>query len=150
MKLIDCTKADDRDYIVNSVAAIEKECFYDYWSEKSIDRQLSQNSSVFGAVTVDNVIAGYVFGQIAADECEIYRIAVSGCFRRRGIAEVLMGYFINECRRNKVNSVFLEVRADNFPAVQLYEKYGFKKIGIRRGYYKIPICDAINYSLSLI
>ncbi len=149
MKLIDCTKADDRDYIVNSVAAIEKECFYDYWSEKSIDRQLSQNSSVFGAVTVDNVIAGYVFGQIAADECELYRIAVSERFRKKGVADMLMRFFIDKCRANSVANAFLEVRADNIPAIRLYEKYGFKKIGVRRGYYKNPVCDAVNYALRI-
>ena len=60
-----------------------------------------------------------------------------------------MEYFINKCKNNGINSIFLEVRCDNEPAKKLYEKHGFSEVGRRRNYYTEPVCDALIYKAEL-
>ena len=136
----------DRNLIIQSVTETEAACFSDPWTPRALDNLLSASGSVF-ACSADNDgnITGYVCGQIAADECELYRIAISDKYRGKGYAKELMEYFISECRRNNVRGIFLEVRSSNVPARTLYEKYGFQNIATRKNYYRNPTEDAIIY-----
>ncbi|MBQ8791568.1 MAG: ribosomal protein S18-alanine N-acetyltransferase [Ruminiclostridium sp.] len=136
----------DRSLIIQSVAKVEAACFSDPWTPRALDDLLCASGSVFVcSADNDGNITGYVCGQIAADECELYRIAVSDKYRGKGYAKELMEYFIEECRRNNVRGIFLEVRSSNVPARTLYEKYGFQNIATRKNYYRNPTEDAIIY-----
>ena len=69
-------------------------------------------------------------------------IAVNKKFRRNGFGTDILSYLINVAKENNKKILTLEVRADNNPAIKLYEKFDFKKIGIRKRYYNNSI-DAI-------
>lgn len=148
MTLIKTSDAEKR-LLIGAVRNIEKECFSVPWSERSVEAQLSTDSAVFAAVSENDEIIGYVAGQTAADECELYRIAVLPCFRRKGYAAKLMEYFISECRSRDIKSIFLEVRKENTPARTLYERYGFMSVGVRKNYYSYPADDAVVYRLEI-
>ena len=89
------------------------------------------------------MVAGYCGIYLAADEGEITNVAVAECFRRRGIAGLLVEQILTESRNRGAARVFLEVRESNFPAIQLYEKHGFQVVGTRRAFYQKPTEDAL-------
>lgn len=139
-------KERDKNLITKSVTEIEAACFSDPWTSRSIEGQLIADGSIFlCSADEKGNITGYVCGQTAADECELYRIAVLEEYRGKGYARELMEGFISICRSNNVASVFLEVRSSNLPARTLYEKNGFQNIATRKKYYSAPTEDAIIY-----
>lgn len=114
---------------------LEKECFSDPWSITSIENQLSSEQTIFMIHEENGEAAGFALGTQVCGEAELYRIAVSDKFRRRGIGERLLTDFLEQCRKRGAGKVFLEVRSRNIPAISLYEKAGFEKIAVRKGYY---------------
>lgn len=90
-----------------------------------------------------NMTLGYIIGRLIAPEGEIYRIATHPDHRGRGIGYRLLSYALKTERGRGLETTFLEVRSKNEPAKALYRAYGFKEIGVRRGYYKNPDDDAI-------
>jgi ribosomal-protein-alanine N-acetyltransferase len=93
--------------------------------------------------------AGYICCRAVAGEAEILKIAVTEPFRRQGVGALLLGKAIDRMVEEKVTRCYLEVRDSNHIAKSLYEKYGFRQIGHRKGYYISPREDAIVYKLSL-
>lgn len=83
-------------------------------------------------VYYDSKIIGFISCSIIYDRCEINYIAVEKKFRRRGIAQKLLDYVINN---NNFDSISLEVRKDNIEAINFYLKNGFEKASIRKNYY---------------
>ena len=77
------------------------------------------------------------------EEAHITNIAVAPEFRRKHIGEALLRKTIDVCYSNMVKYITLEVRVSNTPAIGLYEKYGFKSFGTRKGYYQDNNEDAL-------
>jgi ribosomal-protein-alanine N-acetyltransferase len=69
------------------------------------------------------------------DEAEIISIGVRPSLRRSGAATALLSLMEGDLLRRGVKKIFLEVAADNAPAIGLYEKNGFARIGVRPKYY---------------
>ena len=80
-------------------------------------------------------IVGFAGIWVLADEAHITNLAVRKRYRRRGIGELLLISIIDLAKELKASIMTLEVRASNLPAQNLYRKYGFTQVGIRRGYY---------------
>lgn len=125
------------------IAELEAEIFSDAWSERAIcDCICTEGSMCFVAVDGEELIA-YVIGRLIAPEGEIYRVAVTPKKRQRGIGYRLLDYSVKTSRGKGLESIFLEVRSQNIPAIKLYTAYGFKRAGYRKNYYKNPDDDAI-------
>ena len=86
---------------------------------------------------------GYVVAMVAGPEAEIADLAVSPDARRRGIARALIDRLLGDLEAEDVSAVFLEVRESNHPARALYDSRAFRAIGRRRGYYRLPVEDAL-------
>ncbi len=69
------------------------------------------------------------------DEAHIITFATRSIHQRQGIGELLLISVIEMAAQLKANIITLEVRVSNNPAQALYQKYGFKKVGLRRRYY---------------
>ena len=82
--------------------------------------------------------AGFLLGRAVAGEAELLTIAVSPDARRRGLGRKLMSRFLYQARLRGAERVFLEVSAENDPALALYESSGFAAVGRRRGYCQTP------------
>lgn len=131
------------------------------WSEGALLSEVGREDALFalavedgddvkdGDDVEDGTVLGFCILHRAADEGELYQIAVREDCRRRGIAEGLMKAAIDYCRKNAVLSIYLEVRRSNEAAIHLYKKHGFKNDGRRKNYYSSPVEDAIMMSLAL-
>ena len=82
--------------------------------------------------------AGFALGRVIADEAELLTVAVLPEARRQGIAARCLTGFEVTATAKGARRVFLEVAASNAPARALYENIGYKPIGQRPGYYRMP------------
>ena len=128
---------------VAQVAELEKICFSDPWSEKSIASELNNNLSYWLVALEGDLVAGYIGSQTVMGETDMMNVAVHPDYRRRGIAEALVCGLVEELKTLGSHSLTLEVRASNAPAKALYEKLGFSQIGRRPKYYRNPREDAL-------
>ena len=128
---------------VAQIAQLEKICFSDPWSEKSVASELD-NKLAFWLVAVEEArVAGYIGSQTVMDETDMMNVAVHPDFRRQGIAEALVNTLVENLKKMGSRCLTLEVRASNVPAIALYEKLGFAEIGRRKNYYRNPREDAL-------
>ena len=127
---------------VAAIAQLEKQCFSDPWSEKSIETELSCRLSCWLVAMEGDTLVGYVGSQTVIDESDMMNIAVHPDFRRKGIAEALVAGLEEQLRQRGSKALTLEVRASNEPAIALYEKLGFIQAGLRKNYYRNPKEDA--------
>jgi len=128
---------------VPQIAELEKVCFSDPWSEKSIASEL-ENKLAFWLTALDgDTVAGYIGSQTVMGETDMMNVAVHPDFRRKGIAEALVNTLVDNLKQMGSHCLTLEVRASNTPAISLYEKLGFSEIGRRKNYYRNPREDAL-------
>ena len=83
------------------------------------------------------ILVGYVMWLETLDCFEILNVATDPSFRRRGIGKRLMELCSGYCKSLGVFKIFLEVRQSNAGAIALYERLGFKSVGMRKNYYNI-------------
>ena len=95
----------------------------------------------------NNHLVGFISANYAADELDIIELGVISDFRRLGVAHKLIMHLQHYCIRQNIKKIFLEVAENNAPAIGLYEKTGFRKIGIRKNYYsrKGAFIDGLAY-----
>ena len=131
-----------------AVAEIEKLCFSHPWSEATVCSEIKSGFSDFFGAFEEEKLAGYIGGRTIAGETEIFNVAVSPEFRRKGIAKALIEKFIETVREKETQVIFLEVRTSNLSAISLYEKSGFVFCGIRKDYYTDPKENALLMRLA--
>ena len=96
--------------------------------------------------SIGHYIVGFVGFWIMADEAHITTIAVRESHRRQGIGELLLISVIDRAIELKARILTLEVRVSNTAAQNLYSRYGFTKVGVRRGYYTDNREDGLTMS----
>ena len=126
-----------------AVAQLEKICFDDPWSEKSIASELQNPLSMWLVATNKDMVVGYVGSQSVMGEADMMNLAVHPDWRKKGIGEALVQALVSALREENVASLTLEVRASNEPAKRLYYRSGFSEVGRRRNYYRNPKEDAL-------
>ncbi len=89
------------------------------------------------------IVAGYICTWLIKGELHINNIAVVPAFRRKGIGRQLLQAALDMARKEGLHRAVLEVRASNLSAQRLYEGFGFRVVGIRKGYYSMPREDAL-------
>lgn len=128
---------------VAAVAELEKICFSDPWSEKSVASELENELSLWLVALDGNTVAGYVGSQTVCGETDMMNVAVHRDYRRQGIAEQLIDTLVEQLKAKESHCLTLEVRESNIPAIALYEKLGFSQIGLRKNYYRNPKENAL-------
>ena len=128
---------------ISQVAALEKICFSDPWSENSVASELNNPLSLWLVVVEEGRVIAYVGSQTVMDETDMMNIAVHPDHRRQGYAGALITELIRQLKTNGSRMLTLEVRASNVPAIGLYTGYGFRQIGLRKNYYRNPKEDAL-------
>ena len=128
---------------VAQVAALEKLCFSDPWSENSVASELENPLSLWLIAEEEGTVQGYVGSQTVMDETDMMNIAVHPDCRRRGVASALIGELVNQLRERGSHILRLEVRESNVPAIALYESMGFTQLGLRKNYYRNPKENAL-------
>ncbi|PKG85575.1 ribosomal-protein-alanine N-acetyltransferase [Psychrobacter sp. Sarcosine-02u-2] len=138
------TNTSERQQALQAVANIEALVQpEDPWTKKTLAEMLAQDSMYILIVykpeqKAGYKIVGYCLYQVVFEQAEILRIGTHPDYQRQGIASQLFATLNNELINNKVESLLLEVRADNAPALALYEQQGLTVIHKRKGYYQLP------------
>ena len=128
---------------MDALAALERRCFTDPWSDTSFRESVDAGWS-FGLVAESAAgIGGYLIAREAAGTGEILNLAVAPELRRSGIARQLLAAGLAALAARNVEEVFLEVRESNLAAQALYVGAGFRPVGQRSGYYRSPKEDAL-------
>ena len=130
-----------------AVAAMESACFSAPWSLAQIEDEIGKDNALFFVAESAGTVCGYVSAEDICGECYMNNLAVSGEYRRRGIADSLMRTLTDAARSRGCEFLTLEVREGNVPARKLYENRGFSLMGVRRNFYDAPKENACIYTL---
>lgn len=127
-----------------AVTAIESENSSPWTTGQLADEHEQTDGWQFVAEREDSgLVCGFVCGRSSAGEAELLKIAVGREYRRQGIGAQLVMHSLDYLAEQGVERCFLELRAANFPALSLYEQFGFRRVGLRKKYYASPLENAI-------
>ncbi len=134
---------------LDEVVRLEKMCFgWGAWSKGMFASELKRGlKSCFVVARVGGVLVGFAGWRQESEEAHVANIAVHPKMRGRKIGELLLRTILEEAVRRGLNTSLLEVRKSNIVAQNLYRKYGYKVLTIRRGYYQFPLEDAVVMKL---
>ncbi len=139
--------AEEKD--IKKIADIEAECFTTPESESSVKDVIENPVYEAFVAEYDGEVVGHTITMTSCGDTDILSVAVRPSFRRFGIGKMLMDNIIVTADKKGVTDVFLEVRKSNIPAISLYEKTGFEKIGERKNFYDLPREDAVLMKKSI-
>ena len=128
---------------VPQIAQLEKRCFTDPWSEKSIASELENPLSLWLVAVEAGEVVGYVGSQTVLGETDMMNLAVAPEARRQGTGRALVLALVEALTEKGSCSLMLEVRVSNIPAQKLYDSLGFSQVGRRPKYYVNPREDAL-------
>lgn len=134
---------------IKRVHEIEQSIFSAPWSEKSFMDAYCAESNIYLVAIKEEMVIGYCGLWVSYETADLCNMAVDKTYRQQGAARELLKEGLRLCKERSVESVLLEVRESNIPAIRLYEKTGFARIGKRKKYYKEPVEDAILMQLDL-
>ncbi len=86
---------------------------------------------------------GYLITRMILDELHVMNVAVHPHWQRRGLGTALLCFALFSGKKQGMRLATLEVRCSNLHAQHFYQKFGFRKVGLRKDYYRSPIEDAI-------
>jgi ribosomal-protein-alanine N-acetyltransferase len=119
------------------------------WSRDVYETELAEPGRRYvAAVDARGDLVGYA-GIALAQDAEIMTIGVVPAWRRRGVGARLLETLLEAARAGRSRRVFLEVRTSDDGARRLYERAGFRPVGVRRGYYQPENADALVMRLEL-
>lgn len=122
---------------IAELVLLEKRCYPNPWTEELIAAEFEKSVSFRPAYKYRGRIVSYSFNHLVGDELHILGIAVDPDYRRLGLGSKLLEHVLSESARRGAHFATLEVRRENQAAQDLYQKFGFHRIGIRKKYY----CD---------
>ena len=130
---------------IDEVVKIEEEAYGEHhWAKSSFYDEMQNNLAKYYCAKMPNgEIAGYAGTWHIIDEGHITTIAVKPAYYRNHIGESLVVKILEDCYKEKIKYLTLEVRVSNKAAINLYSKYGFNSLGTRKGYYQDNNEDAL-------
>jgi len=142
---------------LSRVIEVERESFADPWSESAYLTEISNASAYYVVICVDELIVGFAGMWVIMDESHITTIAVDKPYRKMRLGERLLIDLLEESVERGAKRATLEVRQSNMAAQNLYIKYDFKPVAIRREYYSnnnenaviMWVDDIISYNFRL-
>lgn len=132
---------------LNLISDILKDEFDDFWNMNILKKELDDLKSYYIVCKLNDEIIGFAGITIILDIAELNNIVIKKGYRGQGFSKNILKYLIEIARKYNCKYMNLEVSSKNIVAINLYEQYGFKKVGIRKNYYKDS--DAILYTKNL-
>ena len=114
-----------------------KNSFPQIFTKIDVNKVLVDNefTQIFTYVENDKIV-GVILYDLIYERCELIQIEVLENYRNQKIASKLLTYMIADCQKNHIENITLEVKITNQPAINLYKKFGFKEVAIRKRYYQ--------------
>ncbi len=130
---------------LDTLAELEKICFSQPWSYKSLEEELSNDTAYFYVAKESDGerIVGYIGLYIVLESCFAANIAVFPEYRNRGAATALLRRAFLTATAHGAEFISLEVRRSNTAAISLYKSLNFEETGLRKNYYRNPPEDAL-------
>ena len=127
---------DERDFAL--ISSAKDMGYVDEWNKDMLLSAL-KNQNFYGLKVISDInkeeVLGYIHYSLSVDSMDINSVFVFPSFRRKGIAEKLLSAVVGTAKEKRLDKIFLEVRETNAPAINLYQKVGFNKVGKRKKYY---------------
>ena len=135
---------------VGALVALEAACFTHPWTEAQIAEEVA-GFPPNGVLVLEGPrrsdgtggICAYCAFRLVLDEMHVLNVAVAPGHRRRGLARRLLGVALRRAARAGARRALLELRVGNSGALALYESLGFRRLSLRREYYREPVEDAL-------
>lgn len=124
------TEMSQRD--VSLISSSLQTDFDDFWTVSLLQAEIEKESTLCLVAKKEETILGFACIWFSIDDVHITNIVTNKHYRNQGIATQLLEEIVNTIKDKPLT---LEVRSSNFPAIHLYEKFNFQKIGIRKNYY---------------
>jgi len=129
---------------LDAVHEIERRSFRTPWPSHAYRAEIETNRLAhYFVARADGVVVGYGGMWVMVDEAHITTFAVAPERRRQRIGERLLVALVDLAQELRAHEATLEVRLSNLPARRLYEKYGFRPVGLRPRYYTDDSEDAL-------
>ncbi|NBI92403.1 ribosomal-protein-alanine N-acetyltransferase [Lachnospiraceae bacterium] len=119
-----------------SASALEADNFPDGWTEQAFEETLRLDYAYYYVAEADGQLIGICGLRNIAGEGEITNVSVQTRYRQKGVASALLEHTLKEGEKLGIRDFTLEVRCSNYPAIGLYEKFGFQGEGVRKGFYE--------------
>ena len=138
-----------RDSDIESIIKIMRDGYYKCWDKKFFKSLIKNRNSIIYILENSEGVLGFVAANHSGAECDIIMLMVDIKKRRSGFGSMLIQNILLLFKDRGITNVYLEVAQNNIAAIRLYEKYGFKKIHIRKSYYKFgdTMIDAGLYAM---
>jgi [ribosomal protein S18]-alanine N-acetyltransferase len=131
---------------LNALLELDKACFGGLWTLEGYQRELDSPNSdllgLFSSVANSKLLGMGCFWSIL-EEAHITILAVHPQYQSQGLGQALLYFLLATACDRGLERATLEVRTSNLAAISLYQKFGFKTAGRRRGYYKDNDEDAL-------
>lgn len=124
---------------LDAVAAVERDIYPFPWTRGNFADALHAGYSTWVLRDAQDRVAAYSVMMIALDEAHLLNLSVAGHAQRTGLGWRTLDWMADVARGHGSRTMLLEVRPSNQAALRLYQRYGFERIGVRRGYY--PAAD---------
>ena len=122
---------DDAD----AIAELEEKSFAMPWSREDFWHEAQNELAEYIVCELDGKIIAYAGAWVSFNQAEVMSVAVEPSLRGKGIGTILFGKLIEAVKLRGATAITLEVRPSNTAAIKLYESFGLKSVGRRRGYY---------------
>ena len=122
---------------IDAALVIEQELFPDAWSVETFWAELARVPDTRHYLVADDegAVVGYAGLLAVGRQADVQTVAVAPDHQGQQLGATLLRAIVDEATRRGCTEVLLEVRVDNEAALHLYEKAGFERISVRRGYY---------------
>ena len=130
---------------LDDVLEIERASFSNPWSRDMFLWELQNAGISYGYVLREpgGRVAAFCTVWIVQDELHVNNVAVGPAHRGKGVGQALLRFVLRLAAGLGARRATLEVRRSNVPALRLYERLGFRAVGVRRNYYSSPVEDAL-------
>lgn len=119
----------------DAVAAIESKSFAMPWKREDFWREATNELATYIVGELDGKIIAYAGAWISFNQAEVMNVAVEPELRGQGVGTILFGELIKAVKLRGATAITLEVRPSNIAAIKLYESFGLRSVGRRKGYY---------------
>ncbi|MCP5270651.1 MAG: ribosomal protein S18-alanine N-acetyltransferase [Burkholderiaceae bacterium] len=120
---------------VDAVMAVERLAYDFPWTAGNFLDSLSAGYEAELALDARGDVAAYRIAMVGVDEMHLLNLTVRPDLQGQGLARQMLGRLEDDCRRLALSTLWLEVRPSNARARMLYQRWGFREVGLRRGYY---------------
>jgi len=120
---------------LDDVAAVEQQIYPFPWTRGNFADSLNAGYSAWVLRDPAGQLQSYAVMMLAVDEAHLLNLSVAGDAQRRGLGWRTLEWIAEVARGHGAHTLLLEVRPSNPAALRLYQRYGFERVGSRRGYY---------------